>query len=218
MLDTGFVQIQTSKDDCKTWSAQYSPSINRNTIFLGASLNNSENGLLFSVGSYWKGNIYFTNNLNEDNIKPIAQISDSLISAMTVLANNKENIAIGWQKPHHINELYISYSNNKGKNWSAPILLAKHGALLTINFDKKDNLRCIYDDFENNHFSVIHEIISFTKGNINRTKRFIKVPTEEHYKDYIGAFQQIIYSSDNKKGLAFWIDFSDNNKLYCTPI
>lgn len=220
MLDTGLVKIQSSSNGGKTWSDSQTILPESNVIALGSTLACSNDNLFLSFGSFWQNSIYFTKK-NAKNVlatfqpsKIISGVSDTLVSAMTEMVTNNENkIAIGWENNHHPNEIYVSLSNNNGKNWNKPILITKSGNMLSMAFDKKNDLWLIYNEFDGNQFSVIRENLSSINGNIKNKSFILKPETIKGAKDYVGAFQKMIITDKNIV-MAFWINFSDNNKLY----
>ena len=134
-----------------------------------------------------------------------------------MVTNNKNKIAIGWENNHQPNEVYISLSNDSGRSWIKPILISKSANMLSMAFDKADNLFIVYNEFNGNRFSVIYKKVSFLNGNTER-KTYLRQPTEiTGARDYIGAFQKII-STNNSSLLVFWIDFSNDNKLYFSKL
>lgn len=220
MLDKGLLKIQSSSDGGMTWSNPKEVHPKNEVIALGPSITCLNEKLILAFGSYWRNSIYFTKK-NSQNIlndfptpKVISEISDTLVSAMTVLATNKNNkIAIGWEYIHQPNEIYISLSRNNGKSWTEPNLISKSGNMLSMTFDKNKNLHLIYDKFNEDEFSVIYERLSLLTGN-SESKMYLSQPSKiPGTRDYIGAFQKIIISNDGTI-LTFWINFSEDNKLY----
>ena len=224
MLDTGLVKIQSSSDRGRIWTNSKTIFPENNVIALGPAISCFNNNLLLSFGSFWSDAIYFTKknaknifaNFQSPNI--VSKISDTLVSAMTeIVTNNKNKIAVGWENNHQPNEIYISLSNDNGVSWNKPTLISKSGNMLSMAFNKADNLLILYNEFNGNKFSAVYERLSSLNGNMER-KIFLCQPSEIiGTRDYIGAYQKII-STKNNSVLVFWINFSDDNKLYFSKL
>ena len=224
MLDTGLLKIQSSSDRGRIWTNSKTIFPENNVIALGPAISCFNNNLLLSFGSFWSDAIYFTKknaknifaNFQSPNI--VSKISDTLVSAMTeIVTNNKNKIAVGWENNHQPNEIYISLSNDNGVSWNKPTLISKSGNMLSMAFDKADNLLILYNEFNGNKFSAVYERLSSLNGNMER-KIFLCQPSEIiGTRDYIGAYQKII-STKNNSILVFWINFSDDNKLYFSKL
>lgn len=222
-IENSYVKYQYSSDNGSTWSNPKNIT-NDEIIYLGASLKNLKNNLYLAYGTFWQHKIYFEKVIVHEGTEPffqqnnpVAEISETLGSAMTELEIDKNgNIAIGWLYNHKPNEVYVSVSENEGKDWKEPLLISKSGNLLSLVFDGSNNLLCLYSEFNDDMFSVILKKVPIDNPTEKTRTTYIKEPTKiKGNRDYIGAFQKITRTKNNEY-LIFWIDYSKDNKLYCT--
>ena len=220
-LDSGKIKMQSSQDYGSTWSKPEMLFPGSGVIALGVSLACFEGGLVLTYGSYWQDSIYFTkarmqgNKIEFPYTETIFKVSSNLVSAMTEVASNrKDQITVGWQPIHEPNEIYISSSKDTGNSWTKPSLLSESGSMLSMAYDKYNNLHLIYNEFIKNQFSVLYKKIDESGG--RQSTRYILSPAKmKGVRDYIGAFQKILIT-EKSAVFSFWIDFSDGNKLYFT--
>lgn len=220
-LDSGKIKIQSSQDDGTTWSEPETLFPKSDVIALGVSLACINEELILTYGSYWQDSIYFTKaRIQENKIEfpypeTISKVSGKLVSAMTEVATNgKDQITVGWQPIHEPNEIYISSGKDTGNSWTEPFLLSKSGSMLSMAYDKYNNLHLIYNEFLEDQFSVLYKKIEESDG--HQSTRYILSPAKmKGGRDYIGAFQKILIT-ENDIVFSFWIDFSDGNRLYFT--
>lgn len=215
MLENSFLKVLSSDDQGLTWKE--TPSITKDSLlYLGTSVIANSNNLILSTGTYWNKTIeFFDKNLKTKKVErtKVAKISNKLENALSEMVSHGDSLCINWYKPHASNEVYFSLSQDKGKTWDNPILVSKNGNLLSTIFDNYGNLAVLYSEFQNNKFSVIVKNYNILENKFFK-EFYLKEPTIIKGKmDYIGAFQKII-KLQNGNFMAFWIDFSDDNKLY----
>ncbi len=215
MLENSFLKVLSYSDQEKTWK-KVPPIAKDSILYLGTSARADSNHLFLSSGTYWNKTVeFFDYNLRTQKAErtTIATTADTLENALSEMVNEDDQLIINWYKNHVPNAVYFSFSKDRGKTWSKPILVSENGNLLSTVFDDDGNIVVLFSEFDNNNFSVIVKYYS-TSRNKFLNEFYLKKPTAINDKlDYIGAFQKIIKLQDDSF-MAFWIDFSDDNKLY----
>ena len=219
-LEKGEIKYQHSDDKGKSWSKP-EKMVKDDIIYLGVASQILDGNIYLSYGTHWQKKIFFKktemsnlNDITQIQSKIVAEVTGELGSAMTEMAVSKNgDIAIGWMNIHKPDEVYLSIKPKESKDWNEPLLLSKSGNLLSMAFDNSSNLLSIYSEFKNDTFSVIFKKCPLHNFETITETKYLKKETKIiGQRDYIGAFQKIMYT-DKSEIFAFWIDYSKNNEL-----
>jgi hypothetical protein len=212
----GALRYQLSRDKGATWTDPVDIVIDKKFPYLGASIAvGKDNQILIACGSYGKAGMYLIRKDSGDDIafgKPIVVSgpADKPRSGMAELhADGKGKLVMTWQANHSPGEVWMTYSEDEGRTWAAPLLLSSRGNLMSAAIDDRGGIHCICSDYTDRQYEVRYK--RFGDGYEVLDDRLLRKSGPLNTREYIGAYQKLLVQKENL--YAFWIDFSGNTTL-----